>query len=73
LGVGTTTEYNTPQHLLPPTGYEFTSVAANSSGNYFAIAALAPVPAPEPTGVSLLAVGGIATLRRRRVLRAIES
>jgi alpha-tubulin suppressor-like RCC1 family protein len=40
LGLGTTTtQYNTPQHLLAPAGYAYTSVAAKTGG-YHAVATL---------------------------------
>jgi hypothetical protein len=43
LGLGTNTPYYlTPQHVLPPVGYVYTSVSANSIGTQ-AVATLAPV------------------------------
>ncbi len=63
LGLGSYNDQSTPQHLLPPAGYAYTSIDANGGGNT-AVATLAPVP--EPTSLSLLAIGGIALLRRRR-------
>ena len=63
LGLGSvTTDYLTPQHLLPPTGYVFTSIEANSDG-FDAVATFAAVP--EPACLSLLATTGLAFLRRR--------
>ncbi|MGO9111922.1 MAG: RCC1 domain-containing protein [Thermoguttaceae bacterium] len=56
LGLGNEIDYMTPQHLLPPAGYIFTSVAADSEGDH-AVATLAPVP--EPGTLVLLAVGGL--------------
>ena len=65
LGLGNTTyDYLTPQHLLPPSGYVFTSISANAEG---AVATLAPASVPEPTSLSLLALSGAALLRHRRV------
>jgi alpha-tubulin suppressor-like RCC1 family protein len=64
LGIGNTnTTTVTPQHVLPATGYIFTSIAANDDGDH-AVATEAPVP--EPTSLSLLALAGIAILRRTR-------
>jgi alpha-tubulin suppressor-like RCC1 family protein len=65
LGLGNTTSYQTPQQLKPPTGYVFTSISSDPSLEY-AVATEAPVQIPEPTSLSLLAVGGVALLRRRR-------
>jgi alpha-tubulin suppressor-like RCC1 family protein len=60
-----TLDFLTPQHLLPPTGYAFRSIDADGEG-YDAVATLAAVPVPEPGSFSLLAIGGVGLLRRRR-------
>ena len=65
LGLGNITQYITPQHLLPPTDYVFTSVNANAYG-YHAVATLAL--APEPTSLSIIALAAGALLDRRRRL-----
>ena len=71
LGLGTSNEnYLTPQHLLAPRGFEFTSIAASNSG-HDALATLAPVP--EPSTFSLLVVVGGALLRRRREASAFKN
>lgn len=68
--------YLTPQHLLPPAGFVFTSIDADAAyaGNfipnyYHAVATLAPVP--EPSSALLFAFGGLygAAMRRRRLMR----
>ena len=47
LGLGTFTDhYLTPQHLLPPSGYRFTSIDAEPFAFNFAIETLATVPGP---------------------------
>jgi len=64
LGLGNTTTYLPPQHLLPPAGYRYSSIEADGYG-YHALATLAAVP--EPTSGLLLAFGGLtgaAMLRR---------
>jgi alpha-tubulin suppressor-like RCC1 family protein len=67
LGLGTGTfDYLTPQHLLPPSGYEFTSIEGSLTGSH-AIATLAAVP--EPSSGLLLMLGGLAAglaLHRRK-------
>lgn len=70
LGLGSTSNYDylAPQHLLPPSGYVYTSISGQGDGG-FALATLAPVP--EPASVSLLGIGSLALLaRRRRFARA---
>ena len=63
LGLGNTnTEYLTPQHLLPPTGYIFTSIAANAAGD----TVLATLAAPEPASLGFLGLGLMTLLARRR-------
>ena len=66
LGLGTsTTVYLTPQHLLPPSGYLFTSISSND------VSVLATLEAvPEPTSLSLLALGLLSLLARPRRRRA---
>ena len=67
LGLGNiNSSYLTPQHLLPPPGYTFTSIAAGAGGTH-AVATLAAVP--EPAGISLiaLAVGPLFARKRRRI------
>jgi alpha-tubulin suppressor-like RCC1 family protein len=65
LGTGDTTDLYVPipTTILPPEGYKFTSIAACEDCNS-AVATI--VPTPEPTTLSLLALGGLAMLRRRR-------
>jgi alpha-tubulin suppressor-like RCC1 family protein len=67
LGLGTSTsDYLTPQHLLPPSGYVFTAIEGSLLG-YHAVATLAPVP--EPSSGFLFVLGGLAAglfLRRRK-------
>jgi len=67
LGLGTSANYYlTPQHLLPPSGYVYTSIAAyNYSGH--AVAMLAPVPEPATLALLAAAIGtlGLAWLTRR--------
>ena len=68
LGLGTSTsDFLTPQHLLPPSGYLFTSISAGAEGQ-FAMATLAAVP--EPTSLSLLVLGPLPLLARPRRRRA---
>jgi hypothetical protein len=63
LGLGDTTDRATPTQLSPPPGYEFTSVegGANSDEVFATVA-----PVPEPATLSLLALGGLAMLKRRK-------
>ena len=67
LGLGSATpDYLTPQHLLPPTGYVYTSIGAYAEG-FQAVATLEAVP--EPTTLGVLALGGLGLLRRKRAAR----
>ena len=69
LGLGTGTfEYLTPQPLLPPSGYVFTSISANDTVECFALATLEAVP--EPASLSLLALGLLPLLVRPRRSRS---
>ena len=45
LGMGDTAGRLIPAHLLPPSGYRFTSISAEAQGGH-AVATLAPVPEP---------------------------
>jgi alpha-tubulin suppressor-like RCC1 family protein len=65
LGLGSSAdfEYLTPQHLLPPSGYRFTSISAQGDGD-FALATVAAIP--EPTTLWLTCVVGVALLSRRK-------
>ena len=66
LGLGDTVNRLSPEHLLPPTGYRFTSIAAGPNADH-ALATLAPIP--EPSTLALLgmgAVGLLAYVRRTR-------
>jgi alpha-tubulin suppressor-like RCC1 family protein len=65
LGLGSTADifYLTPRHLLPPSGYVFTSISGQADGD-FVLATVAAVP--EPTSLSPLAIGSIALLARRK-------
>lgn len=69
LGLGTNTSfYDTPQHLLAPSGYRFTGIDAGDG--FHAVATLAAVP--EPASLALLALGNgllMANRRKRRVKR----
>ncbi len=58
---GSPAQYDTPQHLLPPTGYVYTSI---DSAHAHVIATLAAIP--EPASAALLAAGGLLVLPRRR-------
>ena len=56
LGIGSDTpQYLTPQHLLPPAGYKFTSIDADAD-SFHVVATLAAVPVPEPTTLVLVAL-----------------
>ena len=66
LGLGPgLSQYNTPKHLLPPTGYRFTSIDGDGYSSHV-VATLAP--APEPVGLSQIAfaAGGLLARRRKR-------
>jgi alpha-tubulin suppressor-like RCC1 family protein len=64
LGIGSdTSEFLTPQHLLPPAGYEFTSISANA---FSPLATLAPVPEPASGAILAIAALGLLQCRRRR-------
>ncbi len=66
LGLGTsTTDYLTPQHLLPPTGDIFTSIDADANGLH-AVATLAAVPEPSTVVLVLLACGFVGAFLRKR-------
>lgn len=54
--------YLTPQLLIPPSGYRFTSISGQGDGS-FALATLAPIP--EPSSVLLLGIPAAAWLLRR--------
>jgi alpha-tubulin suppressor-like RCC1 family protein len=76
LGLGTVTAaFSTPQHLLPPLGYRYTSIAANGTYGYDAVATLAPVP--EPSTLVLGGVAGFGLLaycwRRRQLARRVAT
>ena len=60
MGFGNENEtytYLTPQHLLPPVGYRFTSID-NTNGSLHVVATLAAVP--EPSTCVLAALGLLA-------------
>ena len=63
LGLGNTNEYYfTPQHLMPPSGYEFTAISANADGAL----ALLSLAVPEPASLSLLGVAAAGLMAHRR-------
>ncbi len=63
LGLGTDDDnYLTPQHLMPPSGYLFTSIDA-ANGGYHAVATLAAVP--EPASLMLATFGFLGLVGRR--------
>jgi alpha-tubulin suppressor-like RCC1 family protein len=65
VGQGTLTyQYLVPQHVLPPSGYQFTAIAAGINGEH-AVAMLEAVPEPASAGL-LMAAGGVGLLARRR-------
>jgi len=59
LGLGDTVNRLSPAHLLPPTGYRFTSIGAGRDGGH-ALATLSPIP--EPSTLALLGTGAIGLL-----------
>jgi alpha-tubulin suppressor-like RCC1 family protein len=66
LGLGNTTNQEYPQQLLAPSGYRFTAISAGPSSSH-AVATIAVIP--EPVAVSVLALGGVLLIRRRRGAR----
>jgi alpha-tubulin suppressor-like RCC1 family protein len=52
-----------PQHLLAPAGYKFTSISGDPSG-YHTLATLSPVP--EPASIAMLALGGMIVMQQLR-------
>jgi alpha-tubulin suppressor-like RCC1 family protein len=62
--LGPSVDFTTPQHLLAPNGFKYTSIDAGADGAHV-VATLAAVP--EPTSLSLLAFSMIAVSRRRRI------
>ena len=71
LGLGNTTEYKSPQHLVPPSGEMYIAIDADANGNTVE-AILVPEPATWLGGVLLFATAGLG-LRRRRAGQAIRS
>lgn len=66
LGLGTTQfVYRTPQHLLPPTGFLYTSIDADAIG-FHVLATLSTVPEPSGIAMLLLAANAAAVRRKRR-------
>ena len=63
LGLGDTTQRLTPTHLLPPSGFRFTSIEIGQ-WSYDVVATLAPVP--EPSTLLLLGIGAIGLFVWRR-------
>ena len=69
LGLGTTsTDDLTPQHLLPPDGFAYTSIAAGANGG-FANAVLTQVPEPATWLGGALLAGIVLTVGARQVRR----
>jgi hypothetical protein len=61
LGLGDTTSRLTPTHLLAPTGYRFSAIESGVSASHV----LGTVEAvPEPSSLALMALSGLAMLRR---------
>ncbi len=70
LGLGVEgDDYLTPQHLLPPGGYLFTSIDADSGG-YHAVATLATVPEPSTFVLAALSFLSLLTFPRQRRRRS---
>lgn len=57
-------DFATPQQLMPPTGYIFTSINANAEGGTHVVATMRAIPASSTVG--LLGFAGVVALRRRR-------
>ncbi len=65
LGIGSSqTSFTTPQEVLAPVGYEWTSLDSDADG-FHVLAIATPIPVPEPGTAGLLAAAfAAATLRR---------
>jgi formylglycine-generating enzyme required for sulfatase activity len=68
LGTGTSFKYLTPQHLLPPTGYVFTSIDASAFAGRHAVATLRAIPEPSTFIFAAAALGLWLARRRLRTL-----
>ncbi len=64
LGLGDLVNRNTPQHLLPPPGYAFTSVTAEEFGETV-VATATSVPEPAAAATAATLVAGLLARRRR--------